>query len=71
MALHKLNVKARLAQLGKRQTELRDALKDRGYNVDAPRLSRLIRGESIPRDSHILSEIDLIVLKWERQNNGG
>lgn len=66
MSTKALNYKARLAQLGKTQTDLQRALADRGYDVEYKNLTRYVNGTVAPRDPHIMGTINLIILRWEK-----
>ncbi len=67
MATQSLNYKARLAQLGKTQSDLQNALAERGYDIIPQNLSRYVRGDVIPRDASIMGTIQLIILRWEKE----
>jgi hypothetical protein len=62
-----LNYKARLAQLGKTQSDLQNALAERGYDITPQNLSRYVRGDVIPRNTDVLGTIHLIILRWEKE----
>ncbi len=61
------NWRARLAQLGKSQQNLIDALAVRGHKAKQSALSQWISGAKRPSNPSIIAEIEFIIIKWERE----
>lgn len=62
------NWKARLAHVGKTQQDLIVALLERGHEVKQSALSQWVSGAKKPRESTLLAEIEIIIIKWEKEN---
>lgn len=64
-----MNIKIRLLQLGKRQTDLLDELHKMGYNeVEAPTLSNSISYRlRTPKGDMVRELCDQILTKWEQE----
>lgn len=62
-----LNIKERLAKLGKSQVWLLKLLRDKGFEVQPPQLSNIINGNyTYPKATKVLAMCDNILTEVER-----
>lgn len=62
-----LNIKERLAKLGKSQVWLLRLLRDKGFEVQPPQLSNIINGNyTYPKATKVLAMCDNILAEVER-----
>lgn len=67
-----MNTKIRLLQLGKKQVDLIEVLRSRGFSsMTPPTLSSIInRRDNGPLAQDVREEIDRILDEWEKEING-
>jgi len=64
------DVKSRMAVLGMTQVDMMFELRKRGYEVQPPMMSSILRGVyTYPRAKQILAECEKIIAEREKQTN--
>ena len=63
------DVKSRMADVGMSQVDMMSELKQRGYEVQPPMMSSILRGVyTYPKAKRILAECEKILAKKERES---
>ena len=68
MSYKDYRIKARLADVGKKQVDLLRELRAKGITTDSPELSNMISGvKETPKAQKVLEECHKTLCKWERK----
>lgn len=70
--INKTQIKIKLLQLDKKQSDLLPELRSRGFTIGAQELSSFITGRTLgPKHDAVLENVADILCKWEKKANEG